>query len=235
MKPSPHPSASCLWPLNPATSHNNNNNNSGGLHACVCAAEDIEPFLQLTRLVVKCVSRSSSSTSLPVHTKDSSSCCVWFLHLLSVCLQCASLMHVLMSSATYRPGIWTTAFSVMLSGSVWMQVFLKRWQGRWRRKISFSPVWTGPQSCCNVSFAQNRDIAARVSNQTIRSHQGITKIVSTPSGSSFVRSPCQNESVRFISFCFVSFRLIREVAGCCRFPLRGFGAYWGQIQFTQWA
>ena len=29
-------------PLNPATSHNNNNN--GGLHACVGAAEDIEPF-----------------------------------------------------------------------------------------------------------------------------------------------------------------------------------------------
>ena len=93
-------------------------------------------------------------------------------------------------------------------------------------------MWTGPQSCCNVSFAQNRDIAARVSNQTIRSHQGITKIVSTPSGSSFVRSPCQNESVRFISFCFVSFQLIREVAGCCCFPLRGFRAYWGQIQFT---
>ena len=54
MKPSPHPSTSCLRPLNPATS---NNNNSGGLHACVCAAEDIEPFLQLTRLVVECESQ----------------------------------------------------------------------------------------------------------------------------------------------------------------------------------
>ena len=39
MTPSPHPSTSCLWPLNPVTSHNNNN---GGLHACVRAAEDIE-------------------------------------------------------------------------------------------------------------------------------------------------------------------------------------------------
>ena len=52
MTPSPHPSTSCLRPLNPTMSHNNNNNN-GGLHACVRAAEDIEPFLQLTRLVVE--------------------------------------------------------------------------------------------------------------------------------------------------------------------------------------
>ena len=40
------------WP-HPVTSHNNNNNN-GGLHAHVRAAEDIEPFLRLTRLVVEC-------------------------------------------------------------------------------------------------------------------------------------------------------------------------------------
>ena len=44
---------SSLQPLNPATFQNNNNNNNGGLHACVCAAEDIEPFLQLARLVVE--------------------------------------------------------------------------------------------------------------------------------------------------------------------------------------
>ena len=56
MSPSPHPSTSCLWPLNPATSHNNNNNN-GGLRARVCATEDIEPFLQLTRLIVECESQ----------------------------------------------------------------------------------------------------------------------------------------------------------------------------------
>ena len=35
----------------PSTSHNNNNNN-GGLHARVRETEDIEPFLQLTLLVV---------------------------------------------------------------------------------------------------------------------------------------------------------------------------------------
>ena len=56
MAPWPHPSTSCLRPLNPATSHNNNNNN-GGLHACVRATEDIEPFSQLTCLVVKCKSQ----------------------------------------------------------------------------------------------------------------------------------------------------------------------------------
>ena len=54
MTPSPHPSTSSLGPLNPTTSHNNNNNNNGGLHAHVRAAEDIEPVLELTRLVVEC-------------------------------------------------------------------------------------------------------------------------------------------------------------------------------------
>ena len=53
---SPHPSTSCLRLLNPATSHNNNNNN-GGLHARVCATEDIQPSLQLTPLVVECESQ----------------------------------------------------------------------------------------------------------------------------------------------------------------------------------
>ena len=52
----PRPSTSCLRPLSPATSHNNNNNN-GGLHARVRAAEDIEPFLQLTHIVVECESQ----------------------------------------------------------------------------------------------------------------------------------------------------------------------------------
>ena len=67
MTPSPHPSTSYLWPLNPTMSHNinnNNNNYNGGLHACVRATKYIEPFLQLTR-------HSSSSTSLTVHTNDS--------------------------------------------------------------------------------------------------------------------------------------------------------------------
>ena len=57
MMPSPHPSTSCLRPLNPATSYDNNNNNNGGLHARVRAAEDIEPFLHLTLLVVECESQ----------------------------------------------------------------------------------------------------------------------------------------------------------------------------------
>lgn len=47
------PSTSSPRPLNAATSHNNNNI-SGGLHPCVRAAEVIEPFLQLTCIVVEC-------------------------------------------------------------------------------------------------------------------------------------------------------------------------------------
>ena len=56
MTPTPHPSTSGLQPLKPAKSRNNNNNN-GGLHACVRAAKDIEPFLKLTCLVVECESQ----------------------------------------------------------------------------------------------------------------------------------------------------------------------------------
>ena len=62
-------------------SHNNNNNN-GGLHACVRAAEDIEPIR---------VTRAKYCALLPF----SSSCCVRFLLLLSVCIQCASFMSML--------------------------------------------------------------------------------------------------------------------------------------------
>ena len=50
MMPSPHPSTSIL---NPTTSRNNNNN--GGLHACVCAAEDTEP-IRVTRAKILCSS-----------------------------------------------------------------------------------------------------------------------------------------------------------------------------------
>ena len=42
--------------------------------------------------------------------------------------------------------------------------------------------------------------------------------------------------IRFVSFFFFSAFSVR-VAGCCRFfiPLRGCGAYWGQIQLYSWA
>ena len=55
MTPSAHPSTSSLRALNPTTSHNNNNN--GGLHACVHAAEDIEPIM---------VTRAKYSAPLPL-------------------------------------------------------------------------------------------------------------------------------------------------------------------------
>ena len=129
--PSPHPSTSSLQSLNPATSLNNNNNN-GWLHACVRAAEDIEPNR---------VTRAKCNAPLPLRwaKKDygqptSSSCCVWFLLLLSVCILCASIMgypSLLLRfwwilSTTYRPGIWTTACWVVYYGSVWSQMYLKQ-------------------------------------------------------------------------------------------------------------
>ena len=123
MTPSPHPSTSCLRPLNPTTSHNNNNNdNNGRLHACVCATKDIEPFLQPTRLVVECESQQQFDLIIGPHKRFWFPCTSHFRLLLVVfgffpyCLFVynvrASLLLRLwwISSATYRPGICTTAF-----------------------------------------------------------------------------------------------------------------------------
>ena len=49
------------------------------------------------------------------------------------------------SSATYRPGIWTTACWVVYNWSVLMQIFLKRCRGRRGGKRSFWFVWTWPE------------------------------------------------------------------------------------------
>ena len=91
MMPSPHPSTSSLWPLNPAMSHNNNNN--GGLCACVCAAEDIDPIR---------VTRAKYYAPLPLRwaKKDYGQTTNHFrlllvVLLLSVCIQHASFMHML--------------------------------------------------------------------------------------------------------------------------------------------
>ena len=82
----PHPSTFCLWRLNPARSHNNNNNNNnnnGRLHACVRAAEDIEPFLQLTCLVVECESQQQFNLITALRKRFWFSCTSHF-HLLLV-------------------------------------------------------------------------------------------------------------------------------------------------------
>ena len=76
------------WPLNPMMSHNNNNNN-GGLHACVRAAEDIEPLAKSYLGKILCSSATTLSEKVLWTTNQpflSSSRCVWFL-LLSVCTQ----------------------------------------------------------------------------------------------------------------------------------------------------
>ena len=122
-------------PLNPATSHNNNkNNNNGGLHACVHAAEDMEP-IRVTR----------QNTLLLCHYAEWKSMIVFLLCSVSpstVCLYTAhklyahapSLLLHFQSNSTPRPGIWTKACWVVYNRSVWMQIYLKRRSGR-RRKI----------------------------------------------------------------------------------------------------
>ena len=123
MTPSPHPSTSCLRPLNPTTSHNNNN---GGLHVCVRPAEDIEPFLQLTHLVVECESQQQFDLINGPHKQ------FWFprtshfrllLVVFGFSVHCLFTVRKIyarapsllprfwwISSATYRPGLWTTMF-----------------------------------------------------------------------------------------------------------------------------
>ena len=163
MTPSPHHSTFCLRPLNPTTSHNNNNNN-GGLHARVRAAEDIEPDILATYSPCSWVwvaapvgpcYRSIQKILVSLHEPfSSSSCCVWFLRLMSVysaralCACSVSSSPILVNvMATYRPGMWTTVFSVVFSGSVWTQIFFKRWRGRWRKKDCFQArphiLWPG--------------------------------------------------------------------------------------------
>ena len=131
------PSTSNLRPLNPATSHNNNNNNNNGLHACDRAAEDIEP-IRVTR------TKYSAALSLRWAKKDYGQPTSHFLLPLAVfffyCLFVYSTQALCTCSATYRPGIWTTACWVVYNGSVWTQIFLKRWRGS-----SFWYVWTWPK------------------------------------------------------------------------------------------
>ena len=125
MTPSPHPLTSSLRPLNSATSHNNDNNNGGLLLVFVflatyspCSRVWVTAAVQIYYWSTQTILVSLQWTFL------SSSCCVWFLLLLSVCLSVHKLYaHALslllrfwlISSATYRPGIWTTVFWVVFS------------------------------------------------------------------------------------------------------------------------
>ena len=145
MTPSPNTSPSSLWPLNPTMSHNNNKNN-GGLHACVGAAEDVEPFLQLTCIVVECESKQQFERFWFPCT----GLFIFFLLCLvspsTVCLYTAwkfyahtpsLLLFWWISSATYRPGIWTTAFESFSVDPFWTQIFLKQCRGKQGKKDCF--------------------------------------------------------------------------------------------------
>ena len=153
MTPLSHPLTSSLQHLNPTPSHNNNNNNNNSncrLHACVCAAEDIEPIG---------VTRAKYDAPLLLHwaKKDYGQPTRHFCLLLVLfgfsfyCLfvysaPCPPSSFYWISSATYRPGIWNEACLVVFNGSVLAQIFLKRCQERWGKKRYFWYVWTWPKS-----------------------------------------------------------------------------------------
>ena len=76
--------------------------------------------------------------------------------LLFICIQRSSFLCMLpplplrfrwiskKNSATYTPGTWSSVFESYWDGSVWTQMFLKRCQGKRRKKRSFWYVWTWP-------------------------------------------------------------------------------------------
>ena len=96
MTPPPRSLTSSLRPLNPATSRNNNNNNNGGLLLVFVFLATCLPCSQVWVAAVQTHYQCTQTILVSLHKPfSSSSCCVWFLCLLSVCLQRASLMHML--------------------------------------------------------------------------------------------------------------------------------------------
>ena len=59
------------------------------------------------------------------------------------------------SSATYRPGIWTTACWVVYNRSVWTQVILKRCQGR-RGGGDIWYMWTWSKRGCSMLWTSGK-------------------------------------------------------------------------------
>ena len=106
-------------------------------------------FLQLTRLIVECKWQQQFDLIIGPHKRRSHfRLFVWFgfsiFCLFVHKLYAPSLLHFWwISSATYRPGMWTTAFWVVFSGSVLTQIS-KRCRGRWRKKRLFWYVLTRP-------------------------------------------------------------------------------------------
>ena len=122
------------WRHRPTSHNNNNNNNNGGLHACICATEDISPFLQLTLLVVEWELQQQFSLINGPHKR------LWF--------PCTSHFHLLLLVSGFCVYCLVNVkrhLYIYFSGSVWMQIFLKRWRGTRRKTRSFSPVWTAPK------------------------------------------------------------------------------------------
>ena len=113
--------------------------------------------------ILSLVTRTTYYTPLPLPwAKKDYGQLTWHFHLLLVvlvfsffCLYTVRKLYVhapslllrfwWISSATYRPDIWTTASWVVYNGSVSMQIFLKQCQGRWGKKRLFLYVWTWPQ------------------------------------------------------------------------------------------
>ena len=117
-RPAPRPRAFHLWtPRCPITT-------------TTAAVEDFVLVLVLQKIssLSELVDDAEQRRIMDDRLTKSSSCCVWFLLLLSVCLQRASIV----GDFQAPPIGWNMNYSVLsrYSGSIWTQIFLKRWRRR---------------------------------------------------------------------------------------------------------
>ena len=132
---SPHPSTSSLRPLNPATSHNNNNNNNNNYMLVFMLQKILSP-LGLIGQNIKLLCHYAERKRIMFLFCLASAFIVCSYTVRKLYAYAPSLLRFWwISSATYRPGIWTKACWVICNGSVWTQIFLKRCQGRLANKL----------------------------------------------------------------------------------------------------
>ena len=103
-RPAPRLVAFDLW--TPTTSHNSTTTNNSGLRARVVLQKILSPSCNLLDLITGPHKRLWFTCTSHFHLFH-------VVHKLNVHAPCLLLHFWRMSSATYRPGIWTTAFSVI--------------------------------------------------------------------------------------------------------------------------
>ena len=134
LTPSPHPSTSNLWLLTPRRL----------ITTTTTTMVDYMLVFVLQKILSLFLLCSVSPSTVCLYTARR-----FYAHAPSL------LCFLWISSATYRPGIWTKACWAVYNGSIWTQIFLKRCQGRRGKKDCFGTCGHGLsvlKSCCQCIF-----------------------------------------------------------------------------------